>query len=124
MTIVSARSGTDVARRADRMVEATAQDGGLHMGPQGFPLARCSPIRCTNPAGAPATLDIVVTHGYTATVREYPGGNGLLTVWLRFWSSGGAAMSVALGTLLGDCLHNARRLVILPDARGRLIPRL
>ena len=77
-----------------------------------------------NPAGAPASLVIVVTHGCTVTVRDAPGGDGFLSVWLRFWSSGGAAMSVALGTLLGDCLHNARRLVTLPDERGRLIPHL
>ncbi len=53
-----------------------------------------------------------------------PAVTAFVTVWLRFWSSGGAAMSVALGTLLGDCLHNARRPVMLPDERGQLIPRL
>ena len=43
------------------------------------------------------------------------------SVWLRIWSSGGAARSLALGTLLGDCLDNARRLTMVPSKTVWLI---
>ena len=79
------------------------------MGPREVPLACCSPLWRTNPAGAPALNGYRVRPMAASRCDlEEPDSHGTRSGWLRCWSSGGAAVLVAFGTLLGGYLFSAR----------------